>query len=100
MTRVARLQDLEEGRGKCVRVQGRAVALFRQGSLVHAIDDTCPHRGSPLSDGVIQGDFVECPLHAWCFDLRSGAMRGNPALRIPTYRVEIRGDEIYVGPAA
>jgi nitrite reductase (NADH) small subunit len=99
MERVARVSELVDGEGRCVVVSGRRVAVFRVGDAVHAVDDTCPHRGGPLSEGWIERGLVVCPLHAWCFDLRTGAMLGNSTSKVAIYTVEVRGDEVWVaGP--
>ena len=54
-------------------VQG-CVAVFRTGDEeVFATDDRCPHKGGPLSEGIVHGNRVTCPLHNWVFDLNTGA---------------------------
>lgn len=84
--------------GVCVSAHQRSIALFLSGGQVHAIDDVCPHRGGALSEGDLEHGTVACPLHGWTFELATGAMCGNPAVAIPTYEVEIRDGDIYVGP--
>jgi phenylpropionate dioxygenase-like ring-hydroxylating dioxygenase large terminal subunit len=48
--------------------EGRALALFRTGGGVAALSDRCPHRGAPLTDGVVVDGRIECPYHGWQFD--------------------------------
>lgn len=48
------------------------MALVRIGGQVYALDNHCPHRGGELGQGDVQGHHLYCPLHAWCFDVRSG----------------------------
>jgi nitrite reductase (NADH) small subunit len=49
------------------------VAVFRTlHDAVFALDDRCPHRGGPLSQGIVHGHAVTCPLHNWVIDLASG----------------------------
>ena len=49
------------------------VAIFRTAeNQVFAVTDRCPHKGGPLSQGMVIGDKVACPLHNWHIDLRSG----------------------------
>jgi len=56
-----------------VRVGGVNIAVFRTGAGgVFALRDSCPHRGGPLSQGIVHGDRVTCPLHDWVIDLKSG----------------------------
>ncbi|PXX75750.1 assimilatory nitrite reductase (NAD(P)H) small subunit [Pseudomonas sp. LAMO17WK12:I10] len=50
------------------------IAIFRTSDdEVFALDDRCPHKGGPLSQGLIYGKTVACPLHNWQIDLESGA---------------------------
>ncbi len=52
---------------------GKPIALFRTaGDGVKALLDRCPHKGGPLSQGIVHGERVTCPLHSWQIDLASG----------------------------
>ncbi|MEY4761889.1 MAG: assimilatory nitrite reductase small subunit [Pseudomonadota bacterium] len=52
---------------------GHPIAVFRTADdAVHAVVDRCPHKGGPLSQGIVHGDRVTCPLHGWQVELRSG----------------------------
>jgi nitrite reductase (NADH) small subunit len=97
---VCRLQDLPAGQGYLVEVEGEAVALFRVGDAVHALDDVCPHRGASLAFGDLRGATVYCPLHAWDFDVRTGRCGEFPEVTVRTYRVEVQGDRVLVDPGA
>lgn len=68
------------------------VALFRTGDAeVFATANTCPHKGGPLSEGIVHGQSVTCPLHNWVFDLNTGQARGEDAsITIFPARVEKR----------
>ena len=68
---------------------------------VFALHDVCSHEEVPLSEGDIYDCTVECYLHGSCFDLRSGKPTGPPATKpVPTYRVKIEGDDVYVALSA
>ena len=70
MIAVCRADALAEG--EAVRVQADVpVAVFRSGGALYAVDDTCTHQDASLTDGYLEGCFVECPLHASIFDLRT-----------------------------
>lgn len=74
------------------------IAVFHteEGELF-AIDDTCTHQDASLADGWLEGCLVECPLHASCFDLRTGAVDQPPAKRpVRTHRVEVVDGVIFV----
>jgi len=93
---VALVSDLEPGQGKTVERRGIAVALFNVGGTFRAIGNACRHRGGPLAEGELKGITVTCPWHGWQFDVTSGATLRDASLAVPTYRVEIRGDEVFV----
>jgi nitrite reductase (NADH) small subunit len=65
-----------------------AIAIFRTSDgRVFALGDRCPHRGGPLSQGIVHGARVTCPLHDWVIDLASGAACGPDEGKAPTYEV-------------
>jgi nitrite reductase (NADH) small subunit len=66
------------------------VAVFRTGSgEVFALRDQCPHRGGPLSQGIVHGTRVTCPLHDWVIDLTSGKATGADEGATPTFNVRV-----------
>ena len=69
---------LPERGARCVRVGGVAIAVFRTSTgEVFALRDQCPHRGGPLSQGIVHGTRVTCPLHDWVIDLEDGPGDGR-----------------------
>ena len=62
--KIASTADLAPGKARCVEVGGKKVALFNLEGTFYAIDDTCTHRGGPLSEGEVSGEEVTCPWHA------------------------------------
>ena len=76
-----KLADLPEGKARVVQVGNRAVAIFKIGDSVYAIDDNCSHRAGPLSEGLLEGLVVRCPWHGARFDLRTGEPLCPPATR-------------------
>jgi nitrite reductase/ring-hydroxylating ferredoxin subunit len=91
------VHDVPVGAGVQIDVGGRKVALFNIGGVFHAIDDTCPHRGGPLSQGELAGTEVTCPWHGARFDVTTGAVLAPPARSsVASYKVQVVGDEIQV----
>ena len=70
---VGKVEAVPPGRGATVQLKnGKEVALFNVGGNFHAIENFCPHKGYPLADSRIYGSIVECDLHGWRFDVRTG----------------------------
>lgn len=81
----------------CVEVNGQRIALFNLDGEFYAIQDACTHEGGPLSEGVIDGEEVECPWHGAVFNIRTGAVRLDPADEaVRTYNVRVSGDAVEV----
>lgn len=69
---VANDDQLTEGKGVPVEIEGRAVVLFRSGKTVYALDNSCPHIGARIEHGRVTRDIVTCPLHGARFELPTG----------------------------
>src|SRR4051794_39693417 len=74
------------------------IAVFNVAGDFYAIDDPCTHQDASLADGFLEDDCtVECPLHASCFDLRTGKPNGPPAKTpVRTHPVVIEDGTIFV----
>ncbi len=95
--KVATINDLEPGAAKRVVVDGQPVALFNVDGEFHAIGDICSHAHASLSEGYIEDDVVECPLHGARFNVRTGKNLSLPALfPVAKYEVRIAGEDILV----
>lgn len=70
--RVSACGNIPEREGRSAMIGSRQIALFNLGDRFLAVDGQCPHKGGPLCDGIVSGDTVVCPLHAWKIDLSSG----------------------------
>ena len=90
---ICRVDDIPVlGSRRVVRAAGPDVALFRNAEdRVFALLDRCPHKGGPLSQGIVFGDSVACPLHNWTIALDSGEARAPD--QGCTARFSIRVDE-------
>lgn len=95
--KVASTGDLAPGRGKMVEVSGKKIALFNLEGSFYAIDDTCTHRGGPLSEGEIEGEQVTCPWHGAIYNIKSGEVLSPPAPKgVACYNVRVAGTDIEV----
>jgi nitrite reductase (NADH) small subunit len=86
---VGSLDEFPLGQGRAFLIGDRTIAVFRQrDGRLFATDNTCPHRGGPLAEGLVGNGTVICPLHGWKIDLRSGRCHGEAAgVRIYPVRV-------------
>lgn len=92
-------------RGKVAYIDETEVALFNISGEIIAISNICPHETSPvMATGFVDCDTcrVVCPLHGWIFDMHTGqqigASVGAGPGSIPTYRVKLEGEEVWVAP--
>jgi len=93
---VCKLAALELDVAHPVMVDGRAITLFRLEDGVFALRDRCTHGNGRLSEGYVEGGVVECPLHAGCFDIRTGQpLAGPPRRALPRVKLELRAGQIY-----
>jgi nitrite reductase/ring-hydroxylating ferredoxin subunit len=93
--KVAKTGDIAPGKAKSVELGVKRIAIFNIEGSYHAIDDTCTHRGGPLSEGMIVGTEVTCPWHGAVFDVTTGSVLGLPAPRsVARYALRIDGDDI------
>ena len=73
-TKLGPIGKIPPGEGRVYSVNGENIAVFRTRSgALYATQAACPHRGGPLADGLVGGTTLICPLHAWKFDLTTGA---------------------------
>ena len=96
--RTARCEDIPLREGRSVKLEGRDIAIFNLGDRFLAISNRCPHKGGPLSEGIVSGDTVICPLHAWKVGLETGEV-ARPAERVAcveAFRVRVEAGIILV----
>ena len=75
----------------------KKIAIFNVEGAFYAIDDTCTHRGGPLSEGTLDGKQVTCPWHGGVFDVATGEVSGPPPLQgVSRYNVRIAGGDVEV----
>lgn len=88
------------GARRVQRAQGPDVALFRvEGDQVYALLDRCPHKGGPLSQGLVFGHAVACPLHGWTIALNSGQALAPDVGCAAHFEVRVEAGEVYLDQA-
>ncbi len=99
-TAVARVADLAPGEMMYVEVDDEPICLVNLDGEFHALSDICTHQDASLSDGTVEGDELECPLHGGAFDIRTGQPVSFPVVvPVAKYRVRVDGDEVQVSLA-
>jgi len=89
--------DLAAGDVLGVALAGHDIAIYDLDGALYATDDICTHAYARLSDGWLDREEIECPLHAGRFDVKTGAATAPPCTDpVKTYPVRVHGDEIQV----
>ncbi|MBD2869209.1 nitrite reductase small subunit NirD [Paenibacillus arenilitoris] len=96
---VANLSDIDVKGSRKVKINDTEIAVFRltDGSVL-AVENKCPHKGGQLSEGMVCGTAVHCPLHDWKIDLRSGRVHEPDDGCVTTFETEVDSESgsIYV----
>ena len=97
--KVARVDQIDSEKGTLVEIEGKRIALFSVADRYYAIEDTCTHRGGPLSEGMLlegEGTIV-CPWHGARFDVTTGKVLSPPAPRgVASFPVRVVGNDIEI----
>lgn len=82
------------------RAQGAPVAVFRNSEdKVFALLDKCPHKGGPLSQGIVFGEKVACPLHNWSIELQTGCAVAPDVGCALKFTLKVEGGDVYLDQA-
>jgi nitrite reductase (NADH) small subunit len=99
-TDIGALDDIPRQGARVVKTPLGCVAVFRTADdRVFAIDDRCPHKGGPLSEGIVHGNAVTCPLHAWVISLETGLAQGADEGRVATYAARVAEGRVLLDTA-
>jgi nitrite reductase [NAD(P)H] small subunit len=95
--RIGALTDIPRRGARCVATPQGRIAVFRTAEdQVFAIEDRCPHKGGPLSQGVVHGASVTCPLHNWVISLETGKALGADEGAVRTVPVKVEGEQLFI----
>ena len=102
--RVTLVENIPPREGRAVLVGDQELALFNLGDRFLATDNRCPHEGGPLCDGILTGESVVCPLHAWKVNLTDGSVERPAAGKahcVQTYPTRVEDGVVLIAvPAA
>lgn len=98
---IGALDDIPRQGARVVRTPLGCIAVFRtDNDTVFAIDDRCPHKGGPLSQGIVHDRAVTCPLHNWVISLETGKAQGADVGEVRSHRVRAEGGRILLDATA
>ena len=93
---IGHIDDIPLPGARVVKTPLGCIGLFRTDmDEVFAASNACPHKGGPLSEGIVHGQKVTCPLHNWVFDLNTGQAVGEDAV-IQVYPVRLQEGRILI----
>jgi len=97
-TPICRLEDIPVlGSRRVERTQGMDIAIFRNDKDgVFALLDRCPHKGGPLSQGIVFGSHVTCPLHNWTIGLCDGQAAAPDEGCTPKFSVKVEDGRVFL----
>ncbi len=97
---IGALSEIPLRGARVVKTPAGCVAVFRTGEdEVFALDDRCPHKGGPLSEGIVHGRSVTCPLHNWVIGFETGEVAGADEGQVATYPARVEGGRVLLDSA-
>ena len=92
---IGNLDDIPRLGSRVVDNGGKEIAIFRTADdKVFALRNSCPHKHGPLSEGIVHGNTVTCPLHNWNIDLASGEAQAPDKGCARRYEVKVESDKV------
>lgn len=77
-------------------LEGRQLCVANDNGQFAVLDNACPHRQGPLSEGTLEEGKVLCPWHAWAFDLKTGEADHEPGEKVQVYLLELQGEDAVI----
>lgn len=94
---IGQLSEIPRQGARCVKNGDMTIAVFRTGDdRVFAMEDKCPHKNGPLSQGIVHDGCVTCPLHNWVISLETGQAQGADEGQTQTFPIKLENDTILI----
>jgi nitrite reductase (NADH) small subunit len=94
---IGKFHELPRQGARRVRTATGDIAVFRTiDDELFALEDRCPHKGGPLSQGIVHGKAVACPLHNWSIALTTGEAMGADKGCTPRIAIKREGDDVFL----
>ena len=95
---IGSIEDIPQRGARCVTTPQGKIGIFRtMDDRIFALRDHCPHKGGPLSQGIVHGAAVTCPLHNWVISLETGRAIGADEGAVKTIPVKVEEGHISLG---
>lgn len=91
-----KISDITNFGKKAVSISGREILLVNVKGNIYAVENECPHQGSPLTAAVVKDGYISCPRHGYRFSLTDGRCAEHPECILATFPVQLDGDAILV----
>lgn len=96
--KIGLLSDIPLRGARCVKHGNITIAIFRtKDDQIFALEDKCPHKNGPLSQGIVHDGCVTCPLHNWVISLSTGEAQGADEGKTLSFPIKRDGDAILLG---
>lgn len=95
--KIGDLADIPIRGARCVEYGDMTIAIFRTANdKIFALEDKCPHKNGPLSNGIVHDGCVTCPLHNWVISLETGQAQGADEGQTLSFPIKMDGDSILI----
>ena len=95
--RVAPLEEIPKLGARVVRSKAIDIGVFRlEDDRIYAVNNSCPHKGGPLSEGIVYGDKIACPLHGWKINLVDGKAEEPDVGQTACFNTKIEDGIVYL----
>jgi len=96
MDTVAKISEVPNFGKKVVSIAGREILLVNVKGNIYAVENECPHQGSPMNAAIVKEGYISCPRHGYRFSLADGSCAEHPECILATFPVQLNGDEISI----
>lgn len=93
---VAKISEVPNFGKKVVSIAGREIVLVNVKGSIYAVENECPHQGSPMNAAIVKEGYITCPRHGYRFSLTDGSCAEHPECTLETFPVQLNGEDILV----
>lgn len=94
---IGTISDVPQRGARCVKNGDMTIAIFRTADdRIFALEDKCPHKNGPLSQGIVHDGCVTCPLHNWVVSLENGKAQGADEGEATSFPIKLDGEKIFI----